>query len=265
MKDQIWHMNVNGGLLSKSPKGALEQLIKEDEANYERAKAELAHTIDMLDRAIALYIEALQGAYKVLDDWKAKPNLKAAMAMAGSALNYILLARHGILLGYYPEARDLLRGCHERITRCYLFLADDEATARFFAGEQIKQVEVDEKLAELLADGGDKQDVYSKLRESYKSSSEVVHPNIKSLVLRTLLPEGADFQEHIGIDTTYGGVMSSKFGETVVLSILSSVRFALKVVGAVAEEGTGKWKGDVDRVEEEADALLEQLKKSTGE
>lgn len=266
MKDQIWHMNVNGGLLSKSPKGVLEQLIKEDEANYERAKTELARTIDVLDRAIALYIEALQGAYKVLDDWKAKPNLKAAMAMAGSALNYILLARHGILLGYYPEARDLLRGCHERITRCYLFLADDEATANFFAGKQMWQIDVDKKLAELLADGGDKQDVYSKLRKSYRSSSEVVHPNIESLVLRTLLPEGADFQEYVGIGTTYGGVMSSRFGETVVLSILSSVRFALKVIGAVAEEGSGKWKDDVDRIEEEADALLdERLKKSTGE
>ncbi|MFC1904985.1 hypothetical protein ACFLXT_04415, partial [Chloroflexota bacterium] len=248
-----------------SPKGALEQLIKEDEANYDRAKGELACTIDVLDRAIALYIEALQGAYKALDDWKAKPNFKAAMAMAGSALNYILLARHGILLGYYPEARDLLRGCHERITRCYLFYSDDEATAKFFAGEQISQVEVDGKLAKLLAGGGDKQDVYNKLTASYRSSSEVVHPNIESLVLRTLFPEGVDFQEHVGIDTTYGGVMSSKFGETVVLSILSSVRFALKVIGVVAEEGSGKWKDDVDRVEKEADALFEQLKKSTEE
>lgn len=89
----------------------------------------------MLDRAIALHIEALQGAHKILDDWKAKPNLKAAIAMAGSALNYILIARHGIQLGYYPEARDLLTGCHECITRCYLIHSDDEATARFFTSE----------------------------------------------------------------------------------------------------------------------------------
>ena len=265
MKDQIWHMNVDGALLNKAPKDVLEQLLKDDEANYHKAKAELAATIELLDRAIALYIEALQGAYKVLDEWKAKSNLRAAMAMASSALNYILLARHGILLGYYPEVRDLLRGCHERITRCYLFLADDEATADFFAGKQMWQKDVDKKLAELLANGGEKQDILSRLRKSYISSSAVTHPNIESLVLRTLLPEGADFQEHVGIDTTYGGVMSSKFGLTVILSILSSVRFALKVIGVVAEEGTGKWKDDFNRIEEEADALLEQLEKSTGE
>lgn len=197
----------------------------------------------------------------MLDDWKSRLNLRAAMAMAGSALNYILLARHSILLGYYPEARDLLRGCHERITRCYLFHVDNEATKRFFSGKQILQKEVDDRLAELFEHDENKKDIYDRLRKSYKSSSAVIHPNLKSLRLRTLPPEeGANFKECVGIHTTLGGVTASNFGETVILSIISTVLFALKVIGAVVVEGTGKWKDDFSRIEEEANKLLEKLK-----
>lgn len=258
MKDQIWHWN--GSFLNKNPKDILEKLLKDDKANYKKAESELSGTIELLDRAIILYIEALKGAYRKLDEWKFRLNLRAAMAMAGSALNYVLLARHSILLGYYPEARDLLRGCHERITRCYLFHADDEATNKFFSGEQIKQSEVDNKLAELLGEDKNKKDILSSLRQSYAYSSAVVHPNIKSLEVRTLPPEeGMDFKECVGIYTTIGGVMASGFGETVILAAISTMRFALKVIGAVLVEGTGKWKQDFSAIEKEADKLLERL------
>jgi len=258
MKDEIWHWD--GSLLKKSPKDALEQLIKADTANYYKATAELSETLELLDRAIALYIEALQGAYRMIDEWRSKDKLRAAMAMAGSVLNYILLARHSILLGYYPEARDLLRGCHERITRCYLFHADEEATKNFFAGQQIGQVIVDRKLRDLLGKDKSKEAIYSSLRDSYKSSSKVVHPNIESLVLRTLSPEGQDFKNRVGIDTVFGGVMSSNYGETVILPAISTIRFALKVIGAVIVEGTGKWEGDRARIAQEADILFERVK-----
>lgn len=258
MKDEIWH--IQGGFQNKAPKDVLEQLLKDDKANYDRAESELSATIELLDMAIALYIEALQNAYQLIDDWKSKPKLRAAMAMAGTALNYVLLARHSILLGYYPEARALLRGCHERITRCYLFHTDDEATDSFFSGKQIPQVEVDDKLALLWGKDENKKEIYNSLRGSYKSYSADVHPNIESLVLRTLLPEGKTFKECVGIDTTFGGVMSSNFGELVILPAVSTMRFALKVIGTVIVEGTGKWAYDLTRIEEEADKILDRLK-----
>lgn len=263
MKEEIWHFHSN--FVNEEPKDLLIQLVKDDKANYIRAESELSETIDLLDRALALYIEALQGAYRMIDDWKSRTNFRAAMAMAGSALNYMLLARHSILLGYYPEARNLLRGCHECITRCYLFHADDEVAKRFFSGEPIRQKEVDEKLAQLLGDNDNKKAIYDSLRDSYRNYSAEAHPNIESMILRTLIPEGEDFKDSVGIHTVFGGVMASNFGETVILPAVSTMRFSLKVLGAVIVEGTGKWKDDLTRIEGEANKTFEKLKGQVSE
>jgi len=143
MDDKIWH--ISSGFVKFKPQDVLKSILNDDKANNDKAQSELGKEIELLDTAIALYIELLQAAYRRIDEWKNVASFRAAIAMAGSALNYILLARHGILLGYYPEARDLLRGCYERITCCSVFFVDEKEARRFLSGEKISPSDVRKK------------------------------------------------------------------------------------------------------------------------
>ena len=150
MATEIWHLADD---FTKLPaRDVLDNVLRDDRKNSERAESELAADIRLLDDAIVLYVEALQAAYRLTDKWKDNSCNQAATAMLASALNYILLARHGILLGYYPEAHDLLRSCYERISRCYLFFYSKRFANRFLAGKKIAQCEVDEELSRLEHD-----------------------------------------------------------------------------------------------------------------
>jgi len=150
MEEKIWYLTDD---FIKLPAGAvLKNILRNDKKNYDRAESELDEDIKVLDDAITLYVESLQAAYRQIDKWKVNDSNRAAIAMMISTLNYILLARHGILLGYYPEVCDLLRSCYERISRCYLFFFDGETARRFLEGKQIWQNEVNQKLSKLEED-----------------------------------------------------------------------------------------------------------------
>jgi len=259
MEDKILHSTND--FLKLKPLDILKSIIEDDKANYNKAESELGKEIQLLDNAIALYIELLQAAHRHKDEWQDKASLQAAIAMAVSTLNYVLFARHGILLGYYPEARDLLRGCHERITRCYLFFADEAEAESFLSGRKIWQKDVRKKLARILAEEKEEQQqIREYLKEYYGEMSEDVHPNLASLKARALVPE---LKTSIALALVIGGFLSHRLGQTVIVVLLQSLITALHILSAVVSEQTGKWNKDYERIKADSNKLLKQLKEST--
>lgn len=259
MEEPIWYLSDNFTKLE--PKDVLKAIYRDDEANYQRAKSELVDEIRLMDDAIALYIEPLQQAYRQVEQWKSTPSMQAAMAMAASTLNYILLARHSILLGYFPEVRDLLRGCHERITRCYLFFLDEDSAKKFLSGKEVWQGPVDAKLSRILTTGKeDKEALHESLRQSYSFLSDHIHPNLKSLKLRTGGTDKGNFRETVGVNHFWGGLLSLPLGKSAVVDVLMTVFLALKVINVIFHEQTGKWQKEYNRIEAEWQKMVSEVK-----
>jgi hypothetical protein len=233
-------------------------ILGDDKKNYKRAESELSVEVSLLDDALTLYVTSLQGGYRSLDEWKDNVSVKAAVAMANSTLNYLLLARHAVLLGYFAEARNLLRGCHERMTRCYLFYADKNEAQRFFSGKQIDQKDVDQRLATIWKGN----DVHGTLREMYRSQSSLVHPNLDSLSARTDGPESEELSERVVKYPLFGGLLSSDLGKPILFTVIQSILFALSVIRVIFVETSGDWDKEYAKIKESVDKFITQARAS---
>ncbi|MFC2022179.1 hypothetical protein ACFLTR_03095 [Chloroflexota bacterium] len=254
MEEKIWHLTDD---FNKLPaRDALKNILRDDRKNYDRAELELGEDIKLLDDAIVLYMESLQAAYRVTDKWKGNDSNRAAMAMLVSTLNYILFARHGILLGYYPEVRDLLRSCHERISRCYLFFYDGEAARRFLSGRQIMQSEVDRKLSRLQEASDKRKELFEALRKYYGLFSDVLHPNLKSFEARY---GKENLGERVGLTYLFGGLMSSERGPVVIVRLLQTVLSALRILGVILPEESGNWDKEYQQISKKCDEMVDSL------
>jgi hypothetical protein len=260
MKDDFWHMQHD--FLSSAPRDVVRGILEDDKKNYKKAEAELNEELALLNDALTFFISSLQGGYRNLEQWKDNISVKAAVAMANSDLNYLLLARHAVVLGYFPECRDLLRSCHERITRCYLFFVDKDEAKRFFTGKKIKQSDVRTKLSSILASGNDerKSEILKMLRESYSHQCEVVHPNLESLSARTNGPETEKLSERVVKYPFWGGMLSSDSGKLVIFTVIQATLFALKVIGVIFEETSGTWNKEFDRILQSYNTFLKQVR-----
>lgn len=262
MKDGFWH--VKHEFLSSAPRDVVKGILEDDKKNYKKAEAELSKELTLLDDAFTLFVTSLQGGYRNSEQWKDNISVKAAVAMANSDLNYLLLARHAVMLGYFPECRDLLRSCHERITRCYLFFVDKDEAKRFFAGEEIKQKDVRKKLSSILASGNDerKSEILKLLQDSYRHQSQVIHPNLESLSARTNGPETEKLSERVVKYPFFGGMLSSDSGKLVIFTVIQATLFALKVIGVIFEETSGTWDKEFNRILQSYNTFLNQVRES---
>ena len=188
--------------------------------------------------------------------------------MACSALNYLFLARHAILLGYFSEARNLLRGCHERITRCYLFYADPQEAKKFLAGDKLcnksEQSYVDKTVAAIL-DKNDGNCVFQKLRTMYRFQSAIVHPNLESLSSRTLGSKTEQLSERVVNNQVFGGLLAADLGKMYLFSVIQSTLFALSVIRVVFEESSGNWDKEFERIQRTYDSYTAELKTQIGD
>jgi hypothetical protein len=234
----------------------LKNILRDDRNNYERAELELGEDIRLLDDAVTLYMGSLQAAYRLVDKWESNVSNRAAMAMLVSTLNYVLLARHGILLGYYPEVQDLLRSCYERISRCYLFFHSEKFSSKFLSGKQVKQVKVDEELSK-LEKGKDKRGaLFEGLRKYYGFMSDVAHPNLKSFAARY---GDKDLGERVGLEYVFGGLMGSKLGHVVIIRILQTVLSALRILGVIVHDESGGWDAEYQKISKKCDEMVDRL------
>lgn len=253
MEEKIWHLTDD---FNKLPaREVLKNIFRDDRGNSERAESELGEDIKLLDDAIALYVESLQAAYRLMDEWKGNNSNQAAMAMAVSTLNYILLARHGILLGYYPEVRDLLRSCYERISRCLLFFHDEELARRFLSGERIRQSEVDKKLSR-LEELSKRKELFQSLRSYYGFLSDVIHPNLKSFEARYGEKE---LGERAGLQCVFGDLMSPRIGHVTVIRILQTMLNALMILGIIIHDQSGSWDKEYQKISRRCKEMVDNL------
>ncbi len=254
MEEEIWHLTDDFGKLPA--KDVLKNILRDDRGNYEKAESELGEDIKLLDNAITLYIESLQAAYRLIDKWKGNDSNRAAIAMMVSTLNYILLARHGILMGYYPEVRDLLRSCFERISSCYLFFHDGEYARRFLIGEKIWPREIREELSKLEQDPDKSKELRKSLGKYYDILSEGVHPNLKSFQARY---GEKDLGKRVGLECVFGGIMSVKRGHVTVIRVLQTVLSALKILGVILREESGNWDKEYKQISKKCDEMVDNL------
>jgi len=262
MKDNFW--NIHNDFLTSAPQNVVRDTFDDDKKNYARAELELSKEVALLDAALALFVTSLQEGYHNLDNWKDNISVKASVAMANSTLNYLFLARHAVMLGYFSECRDLLRSCHERITRCYLFYADKDDAKRFFTGKKITQKDVKEKLSSILASGNDKRksEILKILQDSYSHQSDVIHPNLESLFARTYGPETEKLSERILKHPLFGGILSSDSGKLAIFTVIQATLLALKVIGVIFEETSGTWKEEFNRILQSYNKFLYQVRES---
>ncbi|HJX13833.1 MAG TPA: hypothetical protein VJ377_09975 [Dehalococcoidales bacterium] len=252
--EEIWHLSHD---FHKFPaRDVLKNIIIDDRKNLERAESELSEDITLLDDAIVLYVESLQAAYSLIDKWKDNNSNRAAIAMIVSCFNYILLARHGILLGYYPEVCDLLRSCYERISRCYLFFHTKEFANKFLSGKPIWQNEVDKQLSKLEEDPEKREGLLKKLREYYGFLSGDAHPNLKSFEARY---GGKNLGERVGLDILLGGIMSAGLGRVTIIRLIQVVLSALRILGVILPEGSGRWDKDYQKIRKKCDEMVGSL------
>ena len=263
MKDDFWH--VRNDFLTSEPRQVVRGIFDDDKKNYQKAELELNKEVALLDDALTLFVTSLQGGYHNVDNWKNSVSVKAAVAMANSALNYLFLARHAVMLGYFPECRDLLRSFHERITRCYLFFADRDEAERFFSGKKIEQKDVRKKLSSILASGNDKRksEILAMLQDSYNHQSRVVHPNLESLSARTDGTETEKLSERVMKYPFFGGMLSSDLGKPAIFVVIQATLFALKVIGVMFEESSGTWGKEFSRILQIYNTFLNQAREST--
>jgi hypothetical protein len=254
MKENIWYLSNDFNKLP--PRDFLKKIIGEDKGNYEKAELELGADIKLLDDAITLYIRAIQAAYSLTDKWRGNDSNRAAIAMLVSTLNYILLARHSILLGYYPEARDLLRSCFERTLSCLLFFHDGKYARRFLSGGKIWPGEIRKELSKLEEDTEKSKELHKGLTEYYDFLSEVVHPNLKSFEARY---GNENLGERVGLDYLIGGFMSSERGPWVIIRLLQTVLSALRIIAVILPEKSGKWERECQQIRKKCEEMVDNL------
>lgn len=261
MKDNFWH--VRNDFLTSEPRNVVSGIFADDKKGYARAESELSKEVALLDDALALFVASLQGGYRNENEWQDNISVKAAVAMANSALNYLFLARHAILLGYFPECRDLLRSCHERITRCYLFFADKDEAQKFLSGKKLsersEQLYVDKKVAAILKANK----AFETLRSTYYHQSSLVHPNLESLSARTAGSESEKLSKRVVKYPLFGGLLSSDLGKPVIFTVVQATLFALSVIGVIFEETSGTWKKEFNRILQSYNTFLDQAREST--
>ncbi len=254
MEERIWYLTDD---FNKLPaRDVLKNILRDDRQNYDRAESELGEDIKLLDDTIVLYIESLQAAYHFIDKWKDNNSNRAAIAMMISTLNYIFLARHGILTGYYPEVCDLLRSCYERISRCYLFFYSKKFANRFLSGKKIKQYEVDEELSRLEKDPDKRKELLTSLRQYYGFFSDVAHPNLKSFEARY---GEKDLGERVGLEYFFGGLMSAERGHITVIRIIQTVLSALRILGIILPEESGSWDKKYQQISRRCEEMVDNL------
>lgn len=222
--------------------------------------------MNVLDKAIALFISVLQKLYENKSRWEGATNSRAAIAMANSTLNYHLLSRHAVILGYSSETYPLSRACFERITRCIVFQLDEKLAKRFWAGKEIKQGEIRDIISEYFEKKveGTYKEAKKQISNLYKELSSVTHPHLKTIRFRTVHTSNiAD--ENTGINFTYGGESSDIVALMNIADCMTYVMFSLFMLEMLSKEILGTWGNVLERkiqsLFKEDDALLAKILK----
>lgn len=252
--------------INADAKRLLTDMLNYDNNNGKEISIKCHEALNLLDKAIALFISVLQKLYENKSRWESASNSRAAVAMANSALNYHLLARHTVILGYPSETEPLFRACFERMTRCAAFQLDKTLAEKFWAGKEIRQKQIRDILSKYFEDKveGTNKIAQEIMKDTYKKHSEVSHPNLKTLQFRTLnTPNNTEIRT--GIDFSYGSEPSYTVTLLEISNCISHATFSLIMLWILSQAILGTWGNVLERkiqsLFKEDDALLVKILK----
>ena len=182
---EFWNLSI---FLEGDPKKLVKETLDADRKNASLSEVAVKEWLDIYDRGLVFLFAALQSSYKFKEGWIGKDNLRSALAMIASATNHLILIRHAISMGYYPESQSLFRGVHERSSLALSFVVAPEIAVKFLKGDRINQPEVDRSIADAFADESDPEvskEIYADFRGKFARRSKLAHPNLQSFVGRT--------------------------------------------------------------------------------
>jgi hypothetical protein len=256
---EVWHLS--GSIMSHTAKEILASLITDDKKNYEKIEKEFGDDLSLLDDALVLYITSIQGAYSEMEKWKNQPTFVAPIILFSSVLNILLLIRHSILLGYFPETPTLFRNCHEQITRGYLFWLNESEANRYLAGKERRQEEIDDKLSSLLEPRGtEEKEIYNALRQLYKHQSELSHPNLSSLKLRYGDLATDQLKDKIINMPVWGGMLSNDLIKPVIYSAFQTTLRAISIIKLIFIESSGSYEKEYKNIYSKYEAYIQAIK-----
>ena len=254
---EIWHLS--GSMLSK-PTDVLSSLISADKKNYEKVEKEFNEDIGLLDEALILYISAIEGIYSVKERWQNKSTFEAPIILFSSVLNILLLIRHVVLLGYFPETPTLFRIIHESMTRAYLFWLNESEANRFLSGKTRKQEKIDDKLSAL---GGPKKKeerkAYKALRQSYKRQSGMSHASLASNKFRYGDLETEKLREKILTSPIWGGILTDDLVKPVVFTALQTTLNAISIIKSIFIYSSGSFEDDYKKMLEKCNEYIKNI------
>ena len=185
IKQPFWRLS---DFLADSTNQLTAKIVEDDRRNAAQTEEEISEWLILYDQSLEFLFAAFEAAYRQTGRWVAQDHVRSAMVMLVSATNHLLLIRHAIAFGYYPETQSLLRAVHERSSLALLFISEPDWSRKFLAGDRIDQVNVDRALADSFGDDNDPDDVkaiYDSFRGKFELRSKVTHPNLQSFVGRT--------------------------------------------------------------------------------
>jgi hypothetical protein len=255
----IWYLR--GSFTSHPVREILPSLLSDDKKNYERAEQQFRDDLKLLDDSLILYLEIIQGAYAVKEKWINKPTFEAPMIMFSTTLNYLLLIRHSLLLGYFREAPTLFRSCHERITRGYLFWLDESEAKYYLSGGRRKQEKIDKKLSVALEPrDSHSKDIFMSLRELYNHESEQCHPNLTSLKM-TYGDLEPDKLKNLAIEVPiWGGILSDNLIKPIIFTAIQIILRAISVLKLIYVESSGLHETDFKKIEAQYKLFIQSEK-----
>lgn len=251
--ERFW--NLRNDLLSVPPRESLENILKDDEKNKVQGEIELKEPLEILDWAFTYVLAHIKGLYTVRDQWVDDLQDRATVAMSAAALNFLLLARHAVLLGYYAEARGILRDCYERTSRAWLFHRDEPPAQQFWENNRkLRQSDVDARIKDLIKEADSEEQgnkIFQFLRKTYSTQSDVVHPNLQSFLVRTPginSSSDTELRDKVGKDLVIGGVSASQYTRIVLSEVLAQAVEVAAVLLSLARDQDGEWRAEYERL-----------------
>ena len=269
--DDLWFLDHD--FLTADPVEGFQRIVDADNKIAKRTLEECHQESQLVAMSLALMYSIIKGYYQDHEDWKDQIWLRVAMELASSAWNYLSLVRHSILLGYYGEAQSLRKSWFERITRAYLMLGsqDEQLADRWLQGNLANQTEVNTLIKSKMQDDNSGAAMYESLKAKWRYLNEHSHPDVESLLWRTLYANTQLFEtdrraaliEVVGDNPVLGGLAGRDRQKAALLRLTEDIIFSCSTLVLIATN-RDEWGAEIERFEQRRNELLAEIDGSSG-
>jgi len=238
----FWHLH--GDFESVPPIQLIERTLGDDNLNRRRSFATFKDEIELVDHGLALYVQAIQSAFKEREAWADDVRLRASIAMLIHAFNSFLAWKTLLAIGYVAEGRLLARNIYESLCQALAFRDDESLATKFFQNRRIPAKETHRSLSKAFADEQSGETAVLKaFATRYNLLSNRAHPTIDSFALRTnaQIPGMEGLRGAVPEGVLTGGLLSDELGHIVWVRLARDIADGLASVGYVLKDATGSW------------------------